>query len=238
MYVQTRCCIDAAPDQHPSTIRMRRGRGWRRSGTYVYKPRHRETCCQLLTIRQRSPDFVPSKSQRRLLAKWEAISHTGLVRRPGRAEQGAAGGPTRKRAKREIGTSDVADGGDRDAERMASAVAEAAARAVCTLGALDPGLALPAPVLRPPTAKQRQAMGLAVICCSAYPLQLRGWLHRSHGLDVSAEDVARALQEALVLEGGVSCRSSDGWLNFFCGESDGGGAVEVGRRAGRNKESS
>lgn len=235
MYVQTRCCIDAAPDQHPSTIRMRRGRGWRRSGTYVYKPRHRETCCQLLTIRQRSPDFVPSKSQRRLLAKWEVISHAGLIRRPSPAEQGAAGGPTRKRAKREIGTSDVTDGGDRDAERMASAVAEAAARAVCTLGALDPGLALPAPVLRPPTAKQRQAMGLAVICCSAYPLQLRGWLHRSHGLDVSAEDVARALQEALVLEGGVSCRSSDGWLNFFCGESDGGGAVEVGRRAGRGR---
>ncbi|CAG0917671.1 unnamed protein product [Notodromas monacha] len=44
-------------------------RGWRRSGKYCYKPRMDKTCCPLYTIRCEAENFVPSKSQKKLLKK-------------------------------------------------------------------------------------------------------------------------------------------------------------------------
>jgi len=44
-------------------------RGWRRSGSYVYKPVMAHTCCPQYTIRQPCNQFNPSKSQRKNLKK-------------------------------------------------------------------------------------------------------------------------------------------------------------------------
>ncbi|KAM7073245.1 arginyl-tRNA--protein transferase 1 isoform 12-T12 [Molossus nigricans] len=44
-------------------------RGWRRSGKYVYKPVMNQTCCPQYTIRCRSLQFQPSKSQKKVLKK-------------------------------------------------------------------------------------------------------------------------------------------------------------------------
>ncbi|XP_028723990.1 arginyl-tRNA--protein transferase 1 isoform X5 [Peromyscus leucopus] len=44
-------------------------RGWRRSGTYVYKPVMNQTCCPQYTIRCHPLQFQPSKSHKKVLKK-------------------------------------------------------------------------------------------------------------------------------------------------------------------------
>lgn len=44
-------------------------RGWRRSGIHLYKPCNFESCCPTLTIRLPTVEFVPSKSQSKLLRR-------------------------------------------------------------------------------------------------------------------------------------------------------------------------
>ncbi|KAI0049645.1 hypothetical protein FA95DRAFT_1556740 [Auriscalpium vulgare] len=45
-------------------------RGWRRSGTYCYKPDLRTSCCPQYTIRLDTAAFEASKSQRKLINRW------------------------------------------------------------------------------------------------------------------------------------------------------------------------
>ncbi|KAG9294218.1 hypothetical protein G9A89_021577 [Geosiphon pyriformis] len=45
-------------------------RGWRRSGQYVYKPNLRDSCCPQYTIRLNALKFQLSKSQRKLIIKY------------------------------------------------------------------------------------------------------------------------------------------------------------------------
>ncbi|XP_038703028.1 arginyl-tRNA--protein transferase 2-like isoform X2 [Tripterygium wilfordii] len=45
--------------------------GWRRSGSFLYKPEMERTCCPSYTIRLRSNDFVPSKEQLRVSKRME-----------------------------------------------------------------------------------------------------------------------------------------------------------------------
>lgn len=48
-------------------------RGWRRSGEWLYTPKHRKTCCQLLTLRLDVNKFRPSRTHRKTLRRWEAF---------------------------------------------------------------------------------------------------------------------------------------------------------------------
>jgi arginine-tRNA-protein transferase len=43
--------------------------GWRRSGNYFYKPTMHKTCCPSYTIRLKAETFMPSKSQRKTMAR-------------------------------------------------------------------------------------------------------------------------------------------------------------------------
>ncbi|KAJ3167873.1 Arginyl-tRNA--protein transferase 1 [Geranomyces variabilis] len=52
-------------------------RGWRRSGKYLYRPDLTKTCCPALTIRLPVADFIPSKSQKRVVGKWRKFIATG-----------------------------------------------------------------------------------------------------------------------------------------------------------------
>ncbi|RPD67049.1 hypothetical protein L226DRAFT_529443 [Lentinus tigrinus ALCF2SS1-7] len=45
-------------------------RGWRRSGVYCYKPDLRRSCCPQYTIKLDALAFKPSKSQRKLVNRW------------------------------------------------------------------------------------------------------------------------------------------------------------------------
>ncbi|CAK1555782.1 unnamed protein product [Leptosia nina] len=45
-------------------------RGWRRSGKYCYKPTLNIICCPMYTIRCRALDFKPSKSQKKVLKRF------------------------------------------------------------------------------------------------------------------------------------------------------------------------
>ncbi|KAI0750919.1 arginine-tRNA-protein transferase [Daedaleopsis nitida] len=45
-------------------------RGWRRSGKYCYKPDLRRSCCPQYTIKLGALEFKPSKSQRKLVNRW------------------------------------------------------------------------------------------------------------------------------------------------------------------------
>ncbi|PAV21201.1 arginine-trna- transferase 1 [Pyrrhoderma noxium] len=45
-------------------------RGWRRSGTYCYKPDMQRTCCPQYTIRLDTKLFTPTKKQRKVASRW------------------------------------------------------------------------------------------------------------------------------------------------------------------------
>ncbi|KAG5237469.1 arginyl-tRNA--protein transferase [Salix suchowensis] len=47
-------------------------RGWRRSGSFLYKPEMEKTCCPSYTIRLRATDFVPSKEQQRVSKRMQS----------------------------------------------------------------------------------------------------------------------------------------------------------------------
>ncbi|THV08686.1 hypothetical protein K435DRAFT_959219, partial [Dendrothele bispora CBS 962.96] len=51
--------------------------GWRRSGKWCYKPDLKASCCPLYTIRLDAPAFKPSKSQRKLLNRWNRFVEHG-----------------------------------------------------------------------------------------------------------------------------------------------------------------
>lgn len=53
--------------------------GWRRSGTYFYKPTNHLTCCPAYTIRLRVSEFKPSKDQRRISRRFDRFLETGMV---------------------------------------------------------------------------------------------------------------------------------------------------------------
>jgi arginine-tRNA-protein transferase len=54
--------------------------GWRRSGTYLYKPTNHATCCACYVIRLKVADFAISKKQRQVLRKMDRYLETGDVR--------------------------------------------------------------------------------------------------------------------------------------------------------------
>ncbi|XP_022916864.2 arginyl-tRNA--protein transferase 1 isoform X2 [Onthophagus taurus] len=53
-------------------------RGWRRSGKYCYKPIMKETCCPQYTIRCDTGSFKLSKSQKKVIKKFNKWLHDGL----------------------------------------------------------------------------------------------------------------------------------------------------------------
>ncbi|KAJ0984109.1 hypothetical protein J5N97_002465 [Dioscorea zingiberensis] len=52
--------------------------GWRRSGSFLYKPEMEKTCCPSYTIRLKAEDFIPSKEQARVQKKMQRFLD-GLV---------------------------------------------------------------------------------------------------------------------------------------------------------------
>ncbi|KRX78869.1 Arginyl-tRNA--protein transferase 1 [Trichinella sp. T6] len=57
-------------------------KGWRRSGHYCYKPIHEESCCTLHTIRCDALEFRPSRSQKRVMKRFERFLLTGEFKQP------------------------------------------------------------------------------------------------------------------------------------------------------------
>jgi arginyl-tRNA---protein transferase len=53
--------------------------GWRRSGTYFYKPVMHRTCCPAYTIRLRVASFSPSRSQKQVVRRVERFLATGDI---------------------------------------------------------------------------------------------------------------------------------------------------------------
>ncbi|CAD5117517.1 DgyrCDS6284 [Dimorphilus gyrociliatus] len=54
-------------------------RGWRRSGTYCYKPILDKQCCPSYTIKQQSLDFSISKGQRKTIKSFNKFLNTGEI---------------------------------------------------------------------------------------------------------------------------------------------------------------
>jgi len=50
-------------------------RGWRRSGIHLYKPDNFASCCPTLTIRCNVNQFIPTKSQSKILRRLRTLSH-------------------------------------------------------------------------------------------------------------------------------------------------------------------
>lgn len=54
-------------------------RGWRRSGTYAYKPTMYDTCCPAYTIRLKASNFAPSKKHKQLYRRIDRYLATGDI---------------------------------------------------------------------------------------------------------------------------------------------------------------
>ncbi|TFK43638.1 arginine-tRNA-protein transferase [Crucibulum laeve] len=52
-------------------------RGWRRSGSWCYKPELKTSCCPQYTIKLDAMEFKPSKSQRKLINRWNRFVLSG-----------------------------------------------------------------------------------------------------------------------------------------------------------------
>ncbi|KIY71463.1 hypothetical protein CYLTODRAFT_429499 [Cylindrobasidium torrendii FP15055 ss-10] len=52
-------------------------RNWRRSGTWCYRPDLKRSCCPLYTIKLDVSEFKPSKSQRKLVNRWNRFVMNG-----------------------------------------------------------------------------------------------------------------------------------------------------------------
>jgi arginine-tRNA-protein transferase len=71
--------------------------GWRRSGTYLYKPAMHVTCCPQYTIRLEVSRFIINKSQRQVLRRVQRYLDTGTVLAESSGPQ--SGGQSRPAAK-------------------------------------------------------------------------------------------------------------------------------------------
>ncbi|KAL2549648.1 Arginyl-tRNA--protein transferase 1 [Forsythia ovata] len=89
-------------------------RGWRRSGSFLYKPEMEKTCCPSYTIRLKASDFIPSKEQIRVSKRMQRFLDGQLdVKRSDKLldEQNSCGGScsnannlsTRSAAKESLG---------------------------------------------------------------------------------------------------------------------------------------
>lgn len=54
-------------------------KGWRRSGTYLYKPSLHETCCPAYTIRLENKKFIASKAHRQVIRRVSRYLTTGSI---------------------------------------------------------------------------------------------------------------------------------------------------------------
>ncbi|EFP84430.2 uncharacterized protein PGTG_10150 [Puccinia graminis f. sp. tritici CRL 75-36-700-3] len=71
-----------AHDLSPQVYQMMMDRGWRRSGSYLYLPDRRTTCCPPYTIRCSASGFQASRGQRQAAYRWRkfiegATEHSG-----------------------------------------------------------------------------------------------------------------------------------------------------------------
>ena len=73
--------------------------GWRRSGTYLYKPAMHVTCCPQYTIRLEVSRFLINKSQRQVLRRVQRYLDTGTVLADSSGSSPQSGGQSRPAAK-------------------------------------------------------------------------------------------------------------------------------------------
>ncbi len=59
----------------PYTYELLMERGWRRCGTYYYKPDLPQSCCKLFTHRLEVEKYKPKKDQKKALKKIIAIAY-------------------------------------------------------------------------------------------------------------------------------------------------------------------
>jgi len=148
-------------------------RGWRRSGSYVYKPDMARTCCPQYTIRQEATAFRPSKGQRRDLRRFAAeVNGEGAA--GGGAPGGAPGAPAAPAAPAAAG---AAGAGADPVLNACRGLLAAAARSLGEQGVLAPGqvsAAVGGRVSRPSGALARRLAGAGVVASSPVAFALAG----------------------------------------------------------------
>ena len=63
----------------PDTYEKLLNRGWRRSGKYLYKPTNDVTCCPMYTINCHALEFKLSKSQKKVLKRFNVFLKNGAL---------------------------------------------------------------------------------------------------------------------------------------------------------------
>ena len=95
-------------------------RGWRRSGSWMYRPHLDDTCCPPFTIRLDARAFTPTKSQRKVERRWRRyldgeLDDDGKLSVEDEGEGDASRGGARQKRADARGVSASASDDDRDA---------------------------------------------------------------------------------------------------------------------------
>ncbi|CAG9462494.1 unnamed protein product [Pedinophyceae sp. YPF-701] len=199
-------------------------RGWRRSGSYIYKPVMRRTCCPQYTIRLRASDFVPSKEQRRVQRRWDAFLRG--ERSAGRTDAAPPHSPSpRKQPQRPAASAS-------DAAALADALRHAIA-AVVAAGSLPPCEYRP-PALKPPRVGKKAAG--AALCAPVGPALVAQARKADPSVAASAESVAAAvaaeLSTRLAATSMQRAEAAGGFVNLFTAPGPAGAAAGDARAAG------
>ncbi|KAL6770140.1 ATE1 [Auxenochlorella protothecoides x Auxenochlorella symbiontica] len=207
-----------AEDMSVQTYNALLDRGWRRSGTWLYKPCHLQTCCQLLTIRLEAAQFRPSKAQRKVLAQWRRYLQGGTMSTAGGSAACRHGDASTSQATHATVPGPAAGAttrGGSDLQDAIQALQEALDGATARyLAASHPAAPSPPPARftqRCGKGKAQGSLGLT----SAHAFVLAAWLRRQGRTGVEAREVAQALRTLLQrLPLGAEVEVAKGHLNF------------------------
>ena len=150
-------------------------RGWRRSGTWLYKPALDNTCCPAYTIRLDVHRFVPNKAQRRVERRFRAYLDRRMNER-GEPVHDDAKDPEEKSGAQDPAAADNdANANAKDASSVERTIERAVSRAMdacAAAGTLSFASSSPRPTPRatPARAKAAVSAGATHACAIAFAL--------------------------------------------------------------------
>ncbi|KAK9124476.1 hypothetical protein Sjap_014078 [Stephania japonica] len=212
-------------------------RGWRRSGSFLYKPEMEKTCCPSYTIRLKACDFIPSKEQTRVTKKMQRFLD-GIFE--DKKSKPLAGEPSNSSsAVKEISLASN-ESSKEECLQILSPQLDNAVRTLATSGEIPPGVQLPKASIKRVTHNKRKLISGSegLLYTSSISFQIAANIKRSrsdernesktmrHNTDsveltseispnVIAEKLACLLNQHAEFSG-LIIRPLNGHLNFYC----------------------
>lgn len=207
-------------------------RGWRRSGSFLYKPEMEKTCCPSYTIRLNVNDFVPSKEQIRISRRMQRyLDGTYDVKKRGQANESSSA-MDEQLVRRESSADNIneKDKTEEYIHYLSNKIDNIIS--LCVQRGEFPSIQLPKAVVKrvtPQAKKKLHDISGDLLYTSNISFQIAAALRRSASskddvlrngqpLELSQKTIAERLASVLDQEGelsGLSIQACNGHLNFY-----------------------